>query len=140
MLGYFALRLVGGVVDALHQHAGEQEIREHHDAAVAELDRVIERRGDQREGDAGIGDLAPAEAHAFPQHAHDLGDVGVGVGIGGAAADDQQQRLGRAAIWRGECLRPSSMRSPAARSILQIDAELAAIGDAHPRMASPRRS
>ena len=32
----FRLRLVGGVVDALHEHAGEQEIREDDDAAVAE--------------------------------------------------------------------------------------------------------
>src|SRR5690606_40276870 len=54
---------------------------------------MAQRRLDQREGDAGIGRLAPAEAEAFPQQAHDLGDAGIGIGIGGAAADHHQRGL-----------------------------------------------
>ena len=72
---------------------GEEEIREHDDAAKAEPRRALERRLDARMGDAAEGDLGPAEAHALPQHARDLGDVGVGVGVVGAAADHDEQRL-----------------------------------------------
>ena len=38
------LRLVGRGVDALHEHAGEEEVREDDDAAIAELCRMLERR------------------------------------------------------------------------------------------------
>src|SRR6185436_3490811 len=86
--------LVGDVVDPLHQYAREEEIGEHDDALVAELHSMLEPGADEREGDDGIAHLGPAKAHAFPQHARDLGDVGVGVGVGGAAPDYHQQRLG----------------------------------------------
>ena len=42
---------------------------------------------DQRESHAGIPNLGPAEAHAFPQHAGNLRDVGVGVRIGSTTPD-----------------------------------------------------
>src|SRR5436853_7064893 len=38
--------------------------------------------------------LGPAEPHALPQHARDLGDVGIGIGVVGAAPDDDEQRVG----------------------------------------------
>ena len=40
--------------------------------------------------DAAIRRLGPAEPHPFPQHAGDLGDVGIGIGIVGAAPDDDK--------------------------------------------------
>ena len=36
--------LVGDAIDALHQHAGEQEIGEDDDAAIAELHRMLQPR------------------------------------------------------------------------------------------------
>ena len=74
-IGMTRRHLVGVAVDALHQHAGEQEIRENDDPLVAELRRMFEAGLDQRKGDAGITRLRPAETHAFPQHAHHLGNV-----------------------------------------------------------------
>src|SRR3546814_20056952 len=71
---------VGVLVDALDQDPGEQEVGKHDDPPVAQLRRVLQPRLDEREGDAGIGRLGPAEAHPFPQHAGDLGDVGVEIG------------------------------------------------------------
>src|SRR5436853_3162453 len=35
--------------------------------------------------------LGPTEPHALPQHARDLGDVGIGVGVVGAAADRSEE-------------------------------------------------
>jgi hypothetical protein len=105
------------VVDALDQDAGEEEIGEHDDAAETEPGGVFQRRLDQRKGDAGIGGLGPAEAEALPQHAGDLGDVGVGVGVGRAAADDDEQGLVHGDV-AGAAAMACSMRSAAARSIL----------------------
>ena len=48
--------------------------------------------------------LGPAVAHALPQQPRDLGDVGVGVGIVGAAADDEQQRVDAVDLARGAAL------------------------------------
>ena len=94
-------------VDAADQDAGEQEIGKHHDAAKAEPRRPLEQRVDARMGDPAVADLGPAEAHALPQHARDLGDVAVGVGIGGAAADHREQGVlarHRVARRRERCL------------------------------------
>ena len=85
--------LVGLPVDPLDQDAGEQEVGEHHDPAKAETARPLQHGVDPRMGDAAVADLGPAEAHALPQHARDLGDVAVGVGVGGAAPDHRQQGL-----------------------------------------------
>src|SRR6266852_3626385 len=85
---------VGGGVDALHQHAGEEEVREDDDAAEAQAQDALERRLDQRRGHAAERRLGPAEAHALPQHARHLGDVRIGIGIVGAASDHEQQRVG----------------------------------------------
>ena len=79
--------LVGKAVDAVDQDAAEQEIGENDDALEAKARHMLKAWLDQREGHAGISDLGPAEAHAFPQHAGNLRDVGVGVRIGSAAPD-----------------------------------------------------
>ena len=81
---------IGSRVDALHQHAGEEEIGKYDDTLEAELGGAVERGADLGVGDAGEGDFGPAVAEAFPQHARQLGDIAVGVGIVGAAPDDQQ--------------------------------------------------
>ena len=120
--------LVDIVVDAAHQDAGEQEIREHHDAREAEPDGMLQRRLDERKGDAGIRGFAPAEAHPLPQHAHDLDDIGVGVGIGRSAADDDQQRIVTADPIAG---RRQRLAHPVAGRVqhLQVDAEFPAVVD-----------
>ena len=85
--------LVGIAVDALNQNAGEEEVGEDDDALVAELGGVRQARLDQRESHARIAGFAPAEAHAFPEHAHDLAGIGIGIRIGRTATDNHQQRL-----------------------------------------------
>ena len=55
----------------------------------------------QGEGDPGIDRFPPAKAEAFDQHARHLGDVGVGVGVRGAAAHHHQQRLAQGHIAMG---------------------------------------
>ena len=87
---------------------------------------ALERGIDARMGDAAVADLGPAEAHALPQHARDLGDVAVGVGVGGAAADHHEQGLLPAARRRLPRASAASIRSRAAREQLRVDAELAA--------------
>lgn len=80
-------------IDALHQYAGKQEIRENDDALVAEFCGMGQAGLDQGKGHAGIAGLAPAKPHAFPEHAHDLSRVGIGIRIGGAATDHHQERV-----------------------------------------------
>ena len=93
---------IGGIIDAVDENAGEEEIGEHHDALETEAHAMLESGLDQREGDAGIGDLAPAEAEAFPQHAHDLRDVRVRIRVRGAATHHHKQCLvARDVIARG---------------------------------------
>ena len=92
----FDLRMLGGggirpIVDATHQDAGEKKVGEHDDALEPQPHGMGQTGIDQRIGNAAEADLGPAEAHAFPQHTGDLGDVGIGIGIVGAAPDDHQQ-------------------------------------------------
>ena len=129
---------VGGVVDALHQNAGEEEIREDDDAAEAELRRLLQRRLDEREGDAGIGGLRPAEAKPLPEHARDLGDVGIGVGIGGAAADDDEQRFVQRDIARRRVERLADAVAGGAEHF-RVEPELAAVFDLQARAGRPGR-
>src|SRR5260221_3991393 len=60
---------VGLGIDALHQDAGEQKIREHHDAAETEPHGAFERGIDARMRHAGIGGLRPGGGPALPEHA-----------------------------------------------------------------------
>jgi hypothetical protein len=112
---------VDRVEDPAHQHAGEQEIGKHDDAAEPETRRAIERRADARVCDAAERRLGPAEAEPLPQHARDLRDIRVGVGIVGAAANDNEQRF------RALALRRDGGDTVGRRvEQLRIDAEIAA--------------
>ena len=120
-------------VDPFHQHAGKEEIGEHDDALEAQAHGMFEPRLDQREGHARIAGLAPAEAEGLPQHAHDLGDVRVGVGIGGAAPDHHQERV----VARDAIPGPGQgLLDPRARGLdqLAIDRQFAAVANADPGM------
>ena len=86
-------RLIGLRINALHQDAREQKIRKHDNPPEAEPRGAVERRVDARVRDAAIGRLAPAEPHPLPQHPGDLADVGIGVGVVGAAPDDDQHTV-----------------------------------------------
>ena len=124
---------VGVVVDALDEHAGEQEVRKDDEAAVTESGRVTQSGLDQREGHPGVADLAPPEPEALPQHAHDLVDVGVGVGVGGAAPDHHQHGV----VPRHIVPRPIQRlldAIPRRFQHLRIDAELACVADLHAGM------
>ena len=122
--------LVRVVVDPLDQDAGEEEVGKYDDPPVAKLRRVLQARLDQGEGDPGIGGLAPAETHALPEHAHHLGDIGVGVGVRGAAPDHDQHGL----VQRHLALR-LVQRLPDARAgraqQLAVDRQLASVVDLH---------
>ena len=91
--GVFLGDFVALAVDALDQDAGEQEVGEHDDTPEAEPHRAPEPGVDARLRDAAEARLGPAEAHPLPQHARDLGYVGVGVGVACAPADHHQERL-----------------------------------------------
>ena len=68
-------RPVDGLIDALDQNAGEQEIGKDDDAPVTESCCMFESREHKGKGDARICGLGPAEAEALPQHAGELADV-----------------------------------------------------------------
>ncbi len=122
---------VGVFVDPVHQDAREQEIGEDDNAPEAELHHMLQRRLDQRKGDAGIGGFAPAESDALPQHSRDLRDVRVRIGIGRAAAHGQQERfLDGDRTELGVGTRDRFAHPVAGRADhLQVDSELAAVGD-----------
>lgn len=80
--------LVGVIIDAFDQNAGEQEIGEHDDPLVSHAGAMLQGGLYQREGHTGIADFHPAKAHAFPQHPRHFGYIGIGIGIRRAAPDD----------------------------------------------------
>ena len=84
---------VGEAVDAVDQDAREEEIGKHDHPPVGQAGDMGQTGLDKRKGDAGIARLAPAKAHAFPEHAGDLGHVGIGIGVRGAAADHDKAGL-----------------------------------------------
>jgi hypothetical protein len=91
----FALaQVVHRRVDALDQHAVEQEERQHDQARIALPRGVAQTFRHQRRGAAGVTDHGGAETHAFFQHPCQFGDVAVGVRIGGAAPDQHQAGIG----------------------------------------------
>ena len=120
-------------VDPLDQDPGEQEVGKDDDAAIAEPGRVLQSGLDQREGHPGVADLAPAEPESLPQQAHDLVDVGVGVGIRGASADHHQHGV----VQRYIPVRPvQRLPDSVSRRLehLRIDTELARIANLHARV------
>src|SRR5919106_2218600 len=90
-LGMPGGHLVGLGVDAADQDTREQEVRKHDDPAKAQPGRTVEQGIHARMSDAAVADLNPTEARALPQHARNLGDVAVGVRIGGATTDHGEQ-------------------------------------------------
>ena len=72
---------VGEAVDTVDQDAREEEIGKHDHPPVGQTGDMGQAGFHEREGDAGIARLAPAKAHALPEHAGDLGDIGIGVGV-----------------------------------------------------------
>ena len=120
---------VGLVVDAVDQHAGEQEVGEDHDPLEAEHGAFFQRRDDQREGHAGVSGFSPAEAQPFPQHTGDLGHVGVGIGVGRTATDDDQQGFvrGDLALFCVGALDRLAHALTGGSDHLVIDPELAAV-------------
>ena len=130
-VGVFGGDLIGESVDAVDQDAGEQEVGEHDGAFVAEFCNVLEAWLDKREGHAGIADFAPTEAHAFLQHAGDLGDVAVGIGVGCAAPDDHEAGFVQAdgAVLCVGAVNGLLNAGTGGCDHLGVDAEFAAIGD-----------
>ena len=136
--------VVGHPLAVLHdpadQHAGEEEIGEHHDAAIAQLHHVAQAGLHQGKGDAGIHGFTPSEAKAFHQQPCHLGHVAVGVGIGGTPAHHHQQGLidrdGLPALRPVLVLRLIQAGTDAGPSGLDhatVHAELAAVVDAQTR-------
>ena len=131
----FRRHLIGMAEDPLHQHAGEQEIREDDNALVAKLRDMLERRFDERERHTGIGGFAPAKAHAFPEHPHDFRDVGIGVGVRRSAPNNDQHRVMKAfALGPAGRLQPFLDAGRSGADHPQIDPQLAAIVNGHVRV------
>ena len=65
-LGMARRHEVGVLIDALHENAGEKEIGKDDDAPVAEPRGVLERRLDQREGDAASRPSRPSRSRSLP--------------------------------------------------------------------------
>ena len=127
--------------DPADQHAGKEEVGEHHNAAVPQPHHMAQPRLHQREGDPGIQGLAPTKAKPLHQHAGHLGHIRVGVRIGGSPPHHHQQGVVPRQEW------------PAGRTVgavgglqagldagagrldhLAVHAELAAVVDPQPRL------
>ena len=121
-------------VDALDEDAGEQEPRDDDHPPEAEARHPVQRRRDDGKGDARIGRFAPAQAQALPQQPHDLRDVGIGVGVGRAAADDDQRRIGT-----GDPVAGGGERAldavPGGADEFRVDAEFAGVVHRRPVMS-----
>ena len=138
--------VVGHPLAVLHdpadQHAGEEEIGEHHDAAIAQLHHVAQAWFDQGEGDTGVNGFAPGEAEALHKQSRHLGHVAVGVGIGGTAAHHHQQGLldghglpaGRPVLFL-RLIQAGANAGPCGLDHATVDPELAAVVDAQTRFS-----
>ena len=78
--------------DALHQRAGVEVVRQHHDLLHAQQHLALHHALQARPGDAGEGDLHQFMVAVLLQPARHLGDVAVGLPVGRAAA--QQHHAG----------------------------------------------
>ena len=114
-------------MDLLHQAAGEKEIGKHDEAPETEAAGALQGLVQERAGDTDETGLGPAEAHPLPQHAGDLGDVAVGVRVGGTAPYHQQE--GVLAAPRGQrALRRLDARRGQAQQA-RVHPQLGAVGD-----------
>src|SRR3984893_8413053 len=84
---------VGLRVDLFDENAGEQEVGKDDDPAEAEAGGRGPKHIHARLRHAGKGELSPAETHLVAQPVRELGDVGVGIRVAGAAPDDDEQGL-----------------------------------------------
>src|SRR5256886_3745645 len=86
---------VGLVVDAVHEDAGEQEVRHHRDGRRAEAAAAFQCLGHRRgcQGDErGLDEAQPARVLEEPP---DFVQVGIGVGVAGPAPDEHHPELAR---------------------------------------------
>ena len=93
-----------------------------------------EPRFHQREGDAGIDGLSPAESEPLHQHPGDLGHIRVGIGIRGATPNHHQQGLGSGHVLGGlvqTLLHPG----PGGRHHQAINPQFAAVVDRQTRFS-----
>ena len=129
---------VGRVVDALHQDAGEQEIREDDDAAEAEPRGLLQRRLDERKGDAGI--AVSAQPNPSPSHSMRVTLATLELASGSEAP--------RPTTTSSVSCAPTSGRRDAiglrdavagGADHARVEPEIAAVFDATPRIAPPDR-
>ena len=81
---------VGETIYAVDQNSREQEIGKDDNTLETKLHHMFKTWLDEREGHAGIANLGPAKPHPLPQHPRDLGNVGIGVRVRGAATNDHK--------------------------------------------------
>ena len=130
--------LVGETVDPVDQNAAEQEIGKDHHTLEAKACHMLKAGLDKRECHTGIADFGPAEAHPFPQHAGNLRDVGVGIGVRCAATDDNKAGIRPVNLAMLGIGSVDSGSDPVTGSLqhLQIDGQLAAILDGDAMLGS----
>ena len=120
--------------DPADEHPGEEEIGGNDDAAETKPHGMAETRLHQREGDAGVNGLPPSEPETLHEHPCHLGDIGIGIGIGGAPSDHHQQ-----GVMEGH-LRSSGQRltDPGRRRAdhVAVNAELTPVVDAQSRLSA----
>jgi hypothetical protein len=102
------LRVRGGIGGGLfghpvRQHAREQEVPGHHDPPGAQQAAPLQALGHVRPGQRDEGGLGQRVVPPLPQQPGGLDHVRVGVGVGGAAADQEDGRLVGASGGNARC-------------------------------------
>ncbi len=119
--GVFGGELLAPMSDAFFEDAGEEEVGEDGDPPDAQLLEAFQPLGDVRRGHANVRGLHHRVRAPLVEEARDLGEVGVGVGVRGAATDDEDGSLvflllgdggGDPLVHKGEELGPDA-ESPA---------------------------
>ena len=133
-LGVVGRHQLGVLTDAAHQHPGEQEIGEHHDALEAQAHHMAQPRLHQREGHPRIHGFAPAETEALHQHPRHLGHIGVGIRVGGAAPHHHQQGVAQG-YSGGSPIQRRLDAGAGGQDHAAVDPQLAAVINAQPRLS-----
>ena len=84
----------GVLPDAADQHSGKQKIGKHDDALEPKLHHMTQPGFHQWKRDSRINGFSPAEAKTLHQHPGDLGNVGIGVRVGGTTSDNHKHGVG----------------------------------------------